>query len=49
MSGRAVRTQALAAATNRPSSIPPGSSIETPSELFGRNVFSKTVMQSRLP
>ncbi|MEZ5383225.1 MAG: glutamine synthetase III [Microthrixaceae bacterium] len=49
MSGRAVRTQALAAATSRPSTIPPGSGIEAPSELFGRNVFSKSVMQSRLP
>ncbi|MBK9298872.1 MAG: glutamine synthetase III [Candidatus Microthrix sp.] len=49
MSGRAVRTQALAATTSRPSAIHPGSGIETPAELFGRNVFTKAVMQSRLP
>jgi hypothetical protein len=47
MSGRAVRTQALAATTSRPSTIHPGSGIETPAELFGRNVFTKAVMGRR--
>ena len=49
MSGRAVRQQAIDAVTEY--EVPRGAlpTEEVPGELFGQNVFSRTVMQQRLP
>ena len=49
MSGNAARLQAIA---NVEAYVPPAVSFtagETPGEIFGENVFSKAVMQKRLP
>ncbi len=49
MSGSSARLQAIEAVTTYHSTTEPLSFLKSPSEYFGANVFSKSVMKDRLP